>query len=165
MSYDEGSKVMLRDDLEAGRLYDTVKFTTEMYPLRGQTVKIKEKIPQSRPHQYKYKIAEGVFISEYMVDKIKTIELNKDSALIHYLKELGKLGDKRQIDEYTKALMKYGRREGDNLDSLKNINPEKQALKEIDYILRVNFNGGVTDSHALEKLERVMIKYKEGRNE
>lgn len=60
------------------------------------------------------------YLREDDIDHEKTAELHKkDKALNHYQGELEKIVEQRNNDDYTKALMKYGRVEGDGLDELR----------------------------------------------
>ena len=67
-----------------------------------------------------YHTGEMIYLTDYDIDHEKTDELQKkDKTLKHYQGELEKIVEQRNNDDYTKALMKYGRVEGDNLDAIK----------------------------------------------
>ena len=64
--------------------------------------------------------SQKVYGSDKDINHKKTAELHKkNKAFNHYQGELEKIVEQRNNDEYTEALMKYGRREGDNLDVIK----------------------------------------------
>lgn len=102
MKYKVGEEVVLRDDLKKGVMYGSIKNKKGIEKEKGKPIKIKS-VLNTGDTGFIYSTSAGVVISDEMIDHNKTAELQQ----------------KKAHDEYTKALMKYGRVEGDNLDSIK----------------------------------------------
>lgn len=119
MKYKVGDEVVLRDDMVI------IKFA-------GKTVKI-IRIKNGNYHtRWSASSDVSLTFTDVEIDHEKTAELQKkDKTLNHYQGELEKIVEQRNNDDYTKALMKYGRVEGDGLDRLKPKSDKYARHKEL----------------------------------
>lgn len=104
MEYDIGEKVILRNDLQVGAMYDSVRFTREMELLSGKMVEVLGKTPIHRPFNYIYSIEGGLFISKLMINHEKTAELNEENYAIYIEEQIKDPGYQELLEDLGRQL-------------------------------------------------------------